>query len=126
MTSSFINKSLLYLILIISHRLFCVENHYRHASLISEICCPLRSLYGGPSLSLSYVSQLKLAVGTQEVQLELLREFQGPVEKLYPTEILDRRELFVQGAHIPQLLIKWNEGERDTTTWEDVTTIKEQ
>jgi len=39
---------------------------------------------------------------------------------------LDRRELFVQGAYIPQLLLKWNEGERDTTTWEDVTTIKEQ
>jgi len=23
-------------------------------------------------------------------------------------------------------LIKWNKGERDTTTWEDVTTIQEQ
>jgi len=73
-----------------------------------------------------HVSQLKLAVETQEVQPELPREFQSSVEKLYPTEILDRRELFAQGAYIPQLLIKWNKGERDTTTWEDVTTIQEQ
>ena len=73
-----------------------------------------------------HVLQLKLAIGTQEVQPELPREFQGPAEKLYPTEILDRRELFAQGAYIPQLLIKWNKGERDTTKWEDMTTIKEQ
>jgi len=73
-----------------------------------------------------HVSQLKLALGPHEVQLELPKEFQGQAVNFYPTEILDRRELSVQGAYIPQILIKWNEGDRDTATWEDVTTIKEQ
>ncbi|XP_068477266.1 uncharacterized protein [Phaseolus vulgaris] len=53
-----------------------------------------------------HVSQLKLAIGTQEVQPELPRELQGPTEEWHPTEILDRQRLFTQGAYIPQLLIK--------------------
>ncbi|XP_068479115.1 uncharacterized protein [Phaseolus vulgaris] len=73
-----------------------------------------------------HVSQLKLAVGPHEVQPELPKELQEPTGNCYPTEILDRRELFVQGASIPQILIKWNEGDRDTVTWEDVKTIQEQ
>ena len=44
----------------------------------------------------------------------------------YPKEILDRREVTVQGARVPQILIRWNEGDNDTATWEDVATIKEQ
>ena len=39
---------------------------------------------------------------------------------------MDRRVVAVKGAHIPQVLIRWNEGDTDTDTWEDVTTIKEQ
>jgi len=45
---------------------------------------------------------------------------------LLSTEILDRCELSGQGAYIPQILIQWNEGDRDTTTWEDVKIIQEQ
>ena len=72
------------------------------------------------------MSQLKLAVGPYEIQPRLPKELQGPVGNYYPTEILDRPELSVKGASIPQILIKWNEGDRDTATWEDVKTIQEQ
>ena len=44
----------------------------------------------------------------------------------YPKEILDGREVTAQGAHVPQILIRWNEGDNDNATWEDVATIKEQ
>ena len=73
-----------------------------------------------------HVSQLKLAIGSHEIQPELPKELQGQVGGCYPTEILDRRERVVHGTNIPQILVSWNEGDKDAATWEDVKIIQDQ
>ena len=73
-----------------------------------------------------HVSQLKLAVGQHQIYPDLPQEFQGHAANLYPREILNRRDVTMQGARVPQILVQWKEGDNDTATWEDVAIIKEQ
>jgi len=64
--------------------------------------------------------------GTHQIYPDLPQEFQGKTANLYPREILNRRDVTMQGARVPQILVQWKEGDNDTATWEDVTIIKEQ
>lgn len=73
-----------------------------------------------------HVSQLKLAIRTQQVKGYLPVELQveGPV--CWPLRVLQRRTKEQHEDMVPQVLIEWQEGGKEGATWEDELTIKEQ
>ncbi|XP_022640511.1 uncharacterized protein LOC111242275 [Vigna radiata var. radiata] len=73
-----------------------------------------------------HVSQLKIAVGTKQVEKDLPDELQAAGPMFWPLKILDRRQQQRNKELIPQILVEWQEGGKEGATWEDVLTIQEQ
>ncbi|BAT84631.1 hypothetical protein VIGAN_04205800, partial [Vigna angularis var. angularis] len=65
-----------------------------------------------------HVSQLKLAVGTQQVEKELPSELQGEGPSFWPVKVLDNRHQQSDEGRVTQVLIEWQEGGREGATWE--------
>ena len=61
-----------------------------------------------------HVSLLKKSVGTQEVSPSL----QADSKTLEPEDIVDKRVIYKQGAPLIQVLVKWQDGAVDDSTWE--------
>jgi len=93
-------------------RLHCILNlqqYYGHFSVLAKVgsvAFRLQLLEQARIHPVFYVSQLKLVVGLHQIYPELPQEFQGQCVNFYPKEILDRREVTAQGAHVPQILIR--------------------
>ncbi|XP_047167233.1 uncharacterized protein LOC124836174 [Vigna umbellata] len=67
-----------------------------------------------------HVSQLKVVVGTKQVERDLPNELQADDQPFWPLRILDRRQKQWDDEMILQILVEWQEGGKEGATWEDV------
>ncbi|KOM28783.1 hypothetical protein LR48_Vigan583s003400 [Vigna angularis] len=73
-----------------------------------------------------HVSQLKLAIGTNRVEKELLADLQMSGPSCWPSKVLDKRVQLQEGDQREQVLIEWQNGGVESATWEDRMVMQEQ
>ncbi|KOM33390.1 hypothetical protein LR48_Vigan01g294600 [Vigna angularis] len=73
-----------------------------------------------------HVSQLKLAIGTKQVEAELPADLQVGGYTCWPNKVLNRRVQQHEEEQREQVLVEWQEGGADSATWEDRSLMQEQ
>jgi len=64
-----------------------------------------------------HVSQLKKAIGNEQIEATIPPEFRGLEEERIPKEVLMTRVIDRQGETVKQVLIQWEKGGTETATW---------
>ena len=65
-----------------------------------------------------HVSLLKKAAVSEQVELLLPSGLREGTETPEPLAIIDKRVLYQQGAPLIQVLVRWSNGDDDSSTWE--------